>query len=85
MFDGRKGAWVYSNKTNFVIVIKHPHIINSLIIFPEVCDDSDLSLTTKVIQSINDGRSKIYLCRYTDLGLAKLNAKSIYGLTTKKL
>lgn len=78
---GRKGAWVYSNEVGFVIVAKHPHINNSLMIFPEVYNDSDFSLTAEVIQDINDGKNEICFCRYTYLDFAKLNSQLPNSLT----
>lgn len=82
---GRKGAWVYSKGDNFVIAIKHPHVNNSLIIFPEVCNDSDFSLTAELIDNIYDGKNEIYLCRYTDLDFAKLDNQLNDSLSLEKI
>ncbi|MDR1467430.1 MAG: DUF2156 domain-containing protein [Oscillospiraceae bacterium] len=82
---GRKGTWVYLNKSSFVVVIKHPNISKSLIIFPEVCDSSDFSLTTEIIQEINNGENEIYLCRYTDLDFVKLNSQLTGNLVFKRI
>lgn len=82
---GRKGAWVYYNEISFVIVIRHPHVNNSLMIFPEVRDGSDFSLTAEIIQDINVGKNEIYLCRYTDLEFAKLNSQLTNNLALEKV
>lgn len=82
---GRKGARVYSNENSFVTVIEHPHLSNSLMIFPEICDGSDFSLTAEVIQDINHSENEIYFCRYTDMDFVKLNAQLTNNLAIEKI
>jgi len=71
---GRKGAWIYKDLTSSLIVCQHPHIVNTLMVFPEV-GLRHYSLTARVLQKLQKSQHDIQLSRYTNKDILKLKDK----------
>lgn len=70
LLTGRKGAFLYSQDKTHVVVCKHPHIEDRLMVFPEL--NGDGSLTIQVLNALEIPKNGIQLARYTKDNLSKL-------------
>jgi len=70
---GRKGAWSYTSPDSQVIVTRHPHIVNTLMVFPEV-GLRHYNLTACVLKKLIKSQHDIQLCRYTSDDLKRLDS-----------
>lgn len=68
---GRKGAWYYKSKNAFVVVMQHPHKVNTLLVFPEL-GDGEYTLTASVLQKLYRMDHDIQLARYTGENIEQL-------------
>lgn len=64
MLTGRKGASLYTQDHSSLIVCKHPHIEDRLMVFPEIGGDG--SLTCNVLSNLQMPSNGIQLARYTE-------------------
>jgi len=71
LLTGRKGLYFFKNDTTSLAVAVHPHVENTLIVFPEYDGNGDL--TVDVLKKLADKNFNIQLARYTDTDLEKLN------------
>jgi hypothetical protein len=73
---GRSGGWLCSDKNSAAVVIRHPQMPNSFIIFPEMGQTTDCELTVKILQSFTSSSlSNTTLGRYTDEKADALQSK----------
>ncbi len=70
LLTGRKGASVYSQNDTHLVVCKHPHIDERLMVFPEI--NGDGTLTMKVLNALDIPKNGIQLARYSQEDFKKL-------------
>lgn len=72
LLTGRKGTSIYSEGDAQIVVCKHPHVDDRLMVFPEIGGDG--TLTFKVLNSLDTPCNGIQLSRYTDDDFARLES-----------
>ena len=64
MLTGRKGCKVYSEGEASVVVAKHPHVDNKMLVFPALNGNGDL--TVQILNRLASKGVDVQLARYTD-------------------
>ncbi len=81
LLTGRKGLSIYSDDNAQLVVCRHPHVAERLMVFPET--GGNATLTLKVLGSLEIPKNGMQLSRYTDSDFLKLqNAQQ--GLSQMK-
>lgn len=88
LVTGRKGAWLYKGRNSLLVVCKHPHVANRLMVFPEL-GKADYELTASVLNMLERAENDIQLVRYTQeelkllkTTLAKLNYSAVTSVSS---
>lgn len=71
LLTGRKGAWVYRGGDAGVVTIRHPHLENCVMVFPEL-GRADFRLTAVVLRHLAASDADVRLARYTENDLSGL-------------
>ena len=74
LLTGRKGAWCFHNRSSSVVVCRHPHVNERLMIFPEI-GDSGFDLTLSVLGSLQHPINGIQLSRFTEEDIINISKK----------
>lgn len=72
LLTGRKGAWIHEGYGAMLVVCKHPHIADRLMVFPEIGPDdrSDKGrLMISVLSNLTPPAGGVQLARFTDADL----------------
>lgn len=75
LLTGRKGAWVHEGYGAVLVVCKHPHIPDRLLVFPEIGpeDRADKGkLTVSVLSGLTPPSGGVQLARFTDEDMARV-------------
>lgn len=65
LVTGRKGAWIYKTDHCFTAVCQHPHLVGTLLVFPEVGAGS-YQFTAGLLQHLYKSGHRIQLARYSE-------------------
>ena len=62
---GRKGFQLYEGTNSCLVVCRHPHIDECLLVFPEVGREADFRLAASILSDLTPPRNGVRLSRYT--------------------
>lgn len=71
LLTGRKGSNVYSDGVATIVVAQHPHIPDTLLVFPEIGGDG--TLTVNILNELSKQHKDVQLARYTDEDFERIN------------
>ena len=83
MLTGRKGSKVYTDGQAYVVVSKHPHIEDRLLLFPEINGNGSLSL--RILSDMVIPKNGIQLARYSQEDLNQLQLAARYTPSNMKV
>jgi len=70
---GRNGARIFKETSTYVVVAQHPHIQNTLLVYPQIGGD-DYSMTVKILASFSQENTNVQLARYSERDFHLLSA-----------